>query len=82
MTNDNDWFAPKTYGYGSGMPIRWQGWVVMAVFLAATVCAAVWLVPANIPLFLVLVAIASAALMVVCAQHTRGGWKWRWGGEE
>lgn len=22
---DGDWFAPKRFGYGAGLPIAWQG---------------------------------------------------------
>ena len=39
MNDGPDWFAPKRYGYGSGMPIAWQGWVLSAA-------GAVWLVVA------------------------------------
>ncbi len=29
-----DWFAPKRYGYGAGLPIAWQGWVLTIGYLA------------------------------------------------
>ena len=29
------WFPAKRYGWGWGLPVRWQGWVVMAVFAAS-----------------------------------------------
>lgn len=33
--NDDDiWFPAKRYGWGWGFPITWQGWIVMAAFLA------------------------------------------------
>ena len=35
MSDGPEWFAPKRYGYGSGPPISWQGWVVTLVFVAA-----------------------------------------------
>lgn len=28
------WFAAKRYGYGWGLPARWQGWAVFAAYLA------------------------------------------------
>lgn len=28
--DDKAWFAPKRYGYGSGLPIAWQGWALLA----------------------------------------------------
>ena len=29
MSDDPEWFAAKRYGYGSGLPIAWQGWAVI-----------------------------------------------------
>ena len=30
MSDDGpEWFAPKRYGYGAGLPIAWQGWAVI-----------------------------------------------------
>ena len=34
MTDGPEWFAPKRYGYGAGLPISWQGWAIAVVFLA------------------------------------------------
>ena len=35
MSDDGpEWFAPKRYGFGSGMPISWQGWAVTLGFIA------------------------------------------------
>ena len=31
------WFRVKRFGYGAGMPVSWEGWVVLAVFLAIAV---------------------------------------------
>ena len=30
------WFAAKRFGYGAGLPIAWQGWVALGLFLAVT----------------------------------------------
>lgn len=79
--SNGDWFAPKRFGYGAGMPIAWQGWAVIAVHLAACVAAFLLLVPRHIVVFMAVIAIATVPLMIVTAQHTRGGWKWRWGGD-
>lgn len=29
------WFAAKRYGWGWGLPLTWQGWVVYTVWFAA-----------------------------------------------
>jgi len=28
------WFPTKTYGWGWGLPVRWQGWLVLAGYFA------------------------------------------------
>jgi len=79
MANDDEAsFAPKRYGYGAGLPIRWQGWAVLALYLLV-LGAAGFLVRHNIFAYGASVIIATVALLVVCAAHTRGGWRWRWG---
>jgi hypothetical protein len=78
------WFAPKRYGYGAGMPIAWQGWMVMLGFIAAVILV-VTVTPLLLPT-------ALAAVMTICANivlialvagiaraKTAGGWRWRWG---
>ena len=70
------WFAPKRYGYGSGLPIAWQGWAVLAIFAvgvwgAATRLQGPWKVLALGGLII--------ALIVITGLKTEGGWRWRWG---
>jgi hypothetical protein len=80
--HDNDWFEPKRFGIGAGLPIAWQGWAVLIGFCAVVIPTAMFLGPRH-PLISAIVLVAlTAALMVICARHTRGGWKWRWGGDE
>jgi hypothetical protein len=40
------WFPAKRYGWGWGLPSTWEGWVVLAVYLALLVALCV-LVPAH-----------------------------------
>ena len=83
MVKDEDaWFAPKRVGYGAGLPIAWQGWALLAAYIAFVVGAARWLLPQHQQIVFGAVAFAAtAAMMLVTARHTRGGWKWRSGGE-
>jgi hypothetical protein len=76
-----DWFAQKRYGYGAGFPIAWQGWVVLAGFFLVIGIAA-WLFGPDDPAALSIVVPAILALLIIIARTTRGGWRWRWGGEE
>ncbi|WP_159977535.1 MULTISPECIES: hypothetical protein [unclassified Novosphingobium] len=83
MTNEpGAWFAPKRYGYGAGLPIAWQGWLVIASYVAAL--AGIGMLDhmgnaggraAAFALFL----LVTGLFAVVAAKRTRGGWKWRWG---
>jgi len=82
-TNDSGdyWFAPKRFGYGSGLPIAWQGWALLGAY-AAVVALATLLIFRTILGYCAIVAVATAALMLVARTKTRGGWRWRWGGED
>jgi len=74
---DKPWFAAKRFGIGSGWPIAWQGWVVLAIFLASFF-ASLRFAPAHLKIWLP--AIFAIAFSVVSAAKTQGGWRWRWGG--
>jgi hypothetical protein len=81
MSDSPEWFAPKRYGYGSGLPISWQGWAVTLGYVALVVPISVIL--KNRPLQLISVVIPlTVVLMVICARTTRGGWRWRWGKDD
>lgn len=68
------WFAPKRYGYGSGLPISWEGWTVLSAYLVGMI-----VLPRLLPPFIgfCLIVVATAALLWVCATRTDGGWRWR-----
>ena len=76
-----EWFAPKRYGYGSGRPISWQGWALVAAF-AAIVVAAGALLDGRPTLQAAIVLPSAAILLLIAARTTRGGWRWRWGDRE
>ena len=81
MNGEPEWFAPKRYGYGAGLPISWQGWVLLLGYVAVvTVLGLAW---ARHPLQIVAALIPlTIAFVVICARTTKGGWRWRWGEEE
>lgn len=67
------WFHAKTYGWGWGLPARWQGWVVMAAFVALLMIAA-----RNVPGYVAYCVAMAAALVAVCWWKGEPP-KWRWG---
>ena len=81
MSDGPEWFAPKRYGYGSGLPIAWQGWAITAAFLGFAITVSVWF--DDRPLVtLALMVPATAAFLTIVAKTTRGGWRWRWGDDD
>jgi NhaP-type Na+/H+ or K+/H+ antiporter len=76
-----EWFAPKRYGYGAGLPISWQGWALTIGFISLACVLAFTM--SNRPLQLIAVlAPFVIGFSVICARTTRGGWRWRWGDED
>lgn len=78
MADRPEWFAPKRYGYGAGLPIAWQGWTVLGVFMAIVTGAGL-LLKDKPGLAATIVFPALAGLLIITARTTRGGWRWRWG---
>ena len=76
-----DWVAPKRFGYGAGLPISWQGWVVSILFLVLITATAIAFDDRPLILFAILVPLSSLFLIII-ARNTRGGWRWRWGEDE
>ena len=78
MTSGPEWFAQKRYGYGAGLPIAWQGWAVLGLYMAVVLAAVTLLEDRPLAIAAILVP-ATLAVMLVAARTTRGGWRWRWG---
>lgn len=76
-----DWFAHKRYGFGSGLPIAWQGWAASSLYLAIVLVATLFVERSPWPAGSIIFT-ATAIFLVICARTTRGGWHWRWGGGE
>ncbi len=75
--NDGAWFLPKRYGYGSGLPIAWQGWAMVLLHVVAIIGGSLLLVrqPAAMIGWALVIGLLPLPLY---ANKTRGGWKWRW----
>jgi hypothetical protein len=79
---EGDWFLPKRYGYGSGLPIAWQGWVVLIAYIVALV--GIGMIAQNargaaLAGVILIGLILTLALIEITRRRTRGGWRWRWG---
>lgn len=81
MSDRPEWFAPKRYGLGAGLPCSWQGWLILTAFLA--IVTATSIIFEDRPAVIIAIVLPlTAGLLVVAARTTRGGWRWRWGGED
>ncbi|MGE5169427.1 MAG: hypothetical protein ACM3JC_03540 [Rudaea sp.] len=72
------WFPAKRYGYGWGPPLTWQGWAVLAVFVALVV-AGIVLFPPRVRLlaFVVYEFVVTLGLIAVCyAKGEPPSWRW------
>lgn len=80
MTEDSKafWFPAKRYGWGWGPPVRWQGWVVLALYTLLLSLSALTFLPSdNIAAFLACAVALTIALMVVCwSKGERPRWRW------
>jgi hypothetical protein len=72
------WFRAKRYGLGTGFPMAWQGWLLLALHVALVVGLAAAL--EERPLAMAISIAAAAVLpLPIYAARTEGGWRWRWG---
>lgn len=74
------WFPAKRYGWGWGLPVCWQGWVVMLSFMLLITVSAILLLPSHPFVWEGVVCILAVMLIGIC------WWKgetprWRWGKE-
>jgi hypothetical protein len=61
------WFPAKRYGWGWGVPTRWEGWSVLISFVALVALGAFLFPPrTSLPSFLTYVAILSVVLIGIC----------------
>lgn len=77
------WFRVKTYGYGAGLPCRWQGWVVIAFYAVAVICIALSGTDEDHPwLYLAIIACLTAIVVFLAWAKSDKAWRWRHGDEE
>ena len=74
------WFRAKRFGYGAGLPFKWQGWVTLAVYLLAMTGLGLLAdndkaIPTIVTVALML--IITGIFTIIVRNHTEGGWKWR-----
>ena len=81
--NDDDraWFSAKRFGIGAGVPLRWQGWLAVAIYCAVLIGALEFFRHDRLLKFAIIVPV-TILFLIISARTTRGGWRWRWGDDE
>jgi len=75
------WFRAKKYGWGWGLPCAWQGWIVLAVWLALLCVGAAFLEflePKHIGIFVLYAVVLGIGLFIICLVKGEKP-RWRWG---
>jgi hypothetical protein len=78
LPKDKAWFRAKRYGYGWGLPGRWQGWLVLSIYVVLLVLASRLFARTRPPEFVVCAIALSVVLIAICAWKGEVP-KWRWG---
>ncbi|HEY4246782.1 MAG TPA: hypothetical protein VGM64_07995 [Lacunisphaera sp.] len=81
LPKEQAWFPAKTYGWGWGVPKRWQGWVVGGGFVVGLVFPGIRIASRSIPYYAAYAIALSIVLSLFCY------WKgerprWRWGDDK
>lgn len=80
LPRDQAWFAAKDYGWGWGLPLRWQGWVVLLGFLALLLAGAP--LARQAPLLYVAYGATLAAILLGLCYWKGETPRWRWGKDQ
>lgn len=76
LLDDRPWFRPRRRGYGAGLPIAWQGWLLIALHVALIAGVAI-LFQGRPVLTIILAVLAALAPLPLYRARTEGGWRWR-----
>ena len=80
-SRDNYWFPAKRFGWGWGLPRRWQGWLVLGVFFGLFGLGVIYLQESARPVeFIAFASVLTLGMLVVCWIKGEPP-RWRWGGE-
>jgi hypothetical protein len=74
------WFPTKTYGFGWGLPVRWQGWAVLIAYFALLVVGIRYFGTGGHAVGLSLyVLLLTGGLVGICIWKGERPLGWRWG---
>jgi hypothetical protein len=81
------WFRQKRYGYGWGLPLTWQGWLLLVAYFVFIILIVVINAdknysPSDVLLRITLPVIIATLILLIITRITSGKPKWRWGDEK
>jgi hypothetical protein len=79
MQDRSYWFAAKRYGWGWGLPLTWQGWVVYALWIAVLLGSIRFLHLRQHPFGHVAFLIGMIAVLLGICFWKGEPARWRWG---
>lgn len=77
--DDEYWFPAKRYGWGWGLPVRWQGWMALIAYVLLLGADVVFFRPGRHPLIFALLALLSSLAFVALCWLKGEPPRWRWG---
>jgi hypothetical protein len=77
------WFPAKKYGFGWGLPIAWQGWAVLLVYVLLITIGSVMLSNSsdNIIWLIPSILILTLFFIFICWKKGEKA-EWRWGNKK
>ncbi|HEY2813703.1 MAG TPA: hypothetical protein VGJ03_09585 [Acidimicrobiales bacterium] len=77
MSSPTYWFRAKRYGWGWGLPLSWQGWAALAVYLAVVLAP---LAMGELGRWIFIPVLIGATAVLVWVSYRKGEPPaWRWG---
>lgn len=76
------WFPAKRFGWGWGLPVMWQGWLVFIAFLALLPAGRFFLPHRRLLITYPAYVIALCALLTGICWMKGEPPRWRWGDKE
>ena len=81
-SSEKYWFPAKRYGWGWGPPTKWQGWVVLGIYVVVILLVGYLVPPGRHPvLFAAGLIIPTALFALICWRKGQPP-RWRWGGTD
>jgi len=76
------WFPAKRYGWGWGLPVTWEGWAVLAAFLALVALDALLFPPRTASAACIAGVLGLSGMLVVVCWLKGEPPRWRWGDDD